>query len=65
MKKLQKSLSFLLVFAIFLTLFAVAPFKVAAANNNRLVIHQPVDEQGNRIGTIQKENYKDEDCRRS
>ena len=61
MKNLQKSLSFLLVFAILLTVFAAAPIQVTAASTNYLVLHQPVDEQGNIIGHIQKENHIEDD----
>ena len=61
MKRYQKQLSFILILAILLTVFTAAPFKVSAARTNYLVIYQPVDEQGDSIGNIQKEIYEDVD----
>ena len=61
MKRYQKQLSFILILAILLTVFTAAPFKVSAASTNHLIIHQPEDDQGDRIGRIQKENYEDVD----
>lgn len=64
MKNPQKILSLLLIFVTLFTVFTSAPFKVAAAGQNWLRIVQPEDEFGRRIGTIQKENYFDQDWNR-